>query len=207
MQLLSKVLNPQYRRALRKYPWLEIIKKGDVAIDCGANVGLITAALAEAGAAVYAFEPNRHAFNVLQEKTAGYKKVTCYHQAVGTEQTTIKLFDHVRAGEDPVKWSTGSSVMATKSGIELESYEEVECIDLCAFIESLDRPVKLLKMDIEGAECDLLLKMIDTCVINKIGKVLVEMHEDRIPEIVEKAALLRQKVKEQNLTHVDLDWV
>ena len=41
--------------------------RGDLAIDCGANVGHVTAALARTGAEVHAFEPNPQAFSALVE--------------------------------------------------------------------------------------------------------------------------------------------
>ena len=48
--------------------WLKNLKAGDIALDCGANVGKITVPMAQTGAAVYAFEPNPHAFAKLKEQ-------------------------------------------------------------------------------------------------------------------------------------------
>ena len=45
---------------------------GDVAIDCGANLGAITRIMARGGAEVHAFEPNPDAYAVLKART-----VTC----------------------------------------------------------------------------------------------------------------------------------
>ena len=77
----------------------------------------LTVPLAEAGAQVYAFEPNKHAYEALSKNTEKYKNVVLLKKAVGTEEKIIKLFYHVRSDENPVLWSTGSSVMETKSGI------------------------------------------------------------------------------------------
>src|SRR3546814_19939216 len=38
------------------------LRPGDIAIDCGANVGRFTRPIAEGGATVHAFEPNPDAF-------------------------------------------------------------------------------------------------------------------------------------------------
>ena len=42
------------------------IQPGDCVIDCGANVGDVTNFFLSCGATVIAFEPNSHAFGVLQ---------------------------------------------------------------------------------------------------------------------------------------------
>ena len=44
------------------------LKKGEIAIDCGVNIGHYTEVMARKGATVHAFKPNPHAFKVLKEK-------------------------------------------------------------------------------------------------------------------------------------------
>lgn len=45
-----------------------MLAEDDTAIDCGASVGSITAHLCKSVATVYSFEPNPHAFEMLQSK-------------------------------------------------------------------------------------------------------------------------------------------
>src|SRR3546814_8424189 len=47
------------------------LRPGDIAIDCGANVGRFTRPIAEGGATVHAFEPNPDAFAELSRNLAG----------------------------------------------------------------------------------------------------------------------------------------
>ena len=48
---------------------LEIdFKGGEYVIDCGANIGNITGVFENAGAIVIAFEPNKHAFEILKTR-------------------------------------------------------------------------------------------------------------------------------------------
>lgn len=74
-------------------PWfrdqiLRHIKPGDLVVQGGANIGTLTRAILDAGATVYAFEPNRKAFECLQhncpeaysylaalDETAGWVKI------------------------------------------------------------------------------------------------------------------------------------
>src|SRR3546814_4893063 len=48
------------------------LRPGDIAIDCGANVGRFTRPIAEGGATVHAFEPNPDAFAELSRNLAGF---------------------------------------------------------------------------------------------------------------------------------------
>jgi hypothetical protein len=47
------------------------LRPGDVVVDCGANIGLITLRLAARGATVHAFEPDPYSFGRLRAATAG----------------------------------------------------------------------------------------------------------------------------------------
>lgn len=187
--------------------WLKHLKPGSLALDCGANVGKITVLLAKTGATVHAFEPNPHAFAKLKEATASFPKVICHQKAVGAEPGHVKLYMHEHASQDPVYWSTGSSLLSYKGNVNTADYVEVECLDLCAFIESLGRPVNLLKMDVEGVECSILKKMIDTGLIHQIERLYCEMHDKKIEALRAPSDEIRQLVREQNLTHVDLNWI
>ncbi len=124
----------------------------DLAIDCGANVGLFTVRMAESGAEVHAFEPNPDAFRELERVTKGYANVTLHQAAVTAEPGPVDLYLHKRADDDPVFWSKSSSLLADKSNVREDRSVRVEGVQLSRFIKDLGRPVKLLKMDIAGAE-------------------------------------------------------
>lgn len=181
-------------------------RRGEVAIDGGANVGRIAARLARRGGIVYAFEPNPHAFEVLQRRFARRPNVVCRNQAVYDEPGSMRLHLHTASVADPVKWSTGSSLLGEKDNVDPEAGVEVEVIDLAAFIESLDRHVKALKLDVEGAECRILERLIDTGLIHRIDHVFVEMHDHRIASLREPAERVARRLAEGGLDHVHLDW-
>jgi FkbM family methyltransferase len=180
---------------------------GDLAIDCGANVGLVTTCLADRGATVHAFEPNPHAYAELARRFAGHARVTCHPRGVWHQNSTLRLFLHENAADDPVTWSTGSSLLECKGNVSSEHFCEVEVIDLLAFIDSLGRPVKLLKIDVEGAECEILEAFIERGFHRKVELTLVETHEKKIPELREKTAAIRRRLREQNISNINLDWI
>jgi len=96
---------------------------GDVAIDCGANVGLVTVALARTGAEVHAFEPNPDAFGELANRIGTRGNIHLYPQAVLDRDETVRLYLHRNAGDDPVGWSGGSSVLPYKGNVNPDAYE------------------------------------------------------------------------------------
>lgn len=183
------------------------LRQTDIAVDCGANVGKFTEIMAKRGATVYAFEPNPDAFAELSRRMDHFPNVTCLNKAVSVEVGTVRLFLHQRAKEDPVYWSTGSSLLAEKGNVDSENYVDVEAIDLVAFLDDLPAMPKLLKMDIEGAETTVLRKLIESGQASRIGHVLVEAHDHKIPSLKPATDYLRSLLRDQGLQNVSLDWI
>ena len=53
-------------------------------------------------------------------------------------------------------------------------------INFSNFINELEGRVRLVKMDIEGAEIEVLNSLIDTDQVRKVDMILVETHETKI---------------------------
>jgi FkbM family methyltransferase len=202
------------RRERRERPELALFNAavarlgpGDVAIDCGANVGKFTLPLARTGATVYAFEPNPDAFAELRRATGQFPNVVLRQAAVTTAGKPVKLYLHKWAGEDPVHWSTGSSLLAGKNNVRGDRFVEVEGIAFADFVESLgDQPVSLLKMDVEGAEVAILDQLLDRGLHTRIEQAFIEMHDRRVPDLVEPSRRLRERLKAAGLDNFRLDW-
>src|SRR5262245_37862721 len=60
---------------------------------------------------------------------------------------------------------------------------EIECIDIDRFVRSLVRRVRLLKLDIEGAEIAVINRIIDAGSIDSIDQVAAETHEGAITHL------------------------
>lgn len=185
----------------------DVIKPGDIAIDCGANVGNVTEVMEKRGAKVFAFEPNPYAFEKLRKRFTGNKNVVCFQKGVYKETGILKLYLHEFSDEDEVKWSTGSSLLDQKGNVLKDKYVEVEIIDFNEFVENIGQRIKFVKMDVEGVEYEILDKLIETRNINKIDYLFVETHEHKIPELREIAEKVRQKIKKHKLKNVNLDWI
>jgi FkbM family methyltransferase len=184
------------------------LRPGDLAIDCGANVGDVSASLADTGAEVHAFEPNPDAFAVLVERLGGKPNVQLYPQAVLDRAGRSRLYLHVDARDDPVGASIGSSLLATKGNIDPEKFVEVETIDLAQFVLDLERRVRIIKIDVEGVECRLVHHLLDTRAIEHVDTVFVELHDRHIPDLRSENRRLRERLERDGLAdRVLTDWV
>jgi FkbM family methyltransferase len=196
----------RYVREYRNKKLFKSLMPGDVAIDCGANVGKITTRLAaRPGVTVYAFEPDPYAFEALKSNTQGLKNVICINKAVSDYNGKAKIYFSDHYGENPEKWSTGTTLLADKPNINRNNFTEVEVIDLAEFIQGLNKPIGIIKMDIEGEEVRVLNKMIDLGLINRIKKMVVETHE-RFPILAEPTARLKERIRREKIKNIDLNW-
>lgn len=182
------------------------LKHGDIAIDCGANVGEVVEKLVATGAHVYAFEPNPYAYRKLQERFGQHANLTCFNKAVGLSNCHMKLYMHDNAPADPILWSTGSSLLDFKKNINPNDFIEVEVIDFIQFLKEIGYPIKFIKMDIEGAECDIMLHLLESPVLSNIGVMYVETHEDKIPELRKKTEQIKEIVKQRNIRNIHFNW-
>lgn len=182
---------------------MDSVDENSVCIDCGANIGQETIPWAEKGAEVHAFEPHPECFRILMEKTAQYSKVHLYEKGVWHKNSKMNLY--LRKGSGDADISESSSLLKSKSNVSESSYVEVEIIDLVEFIKGMNKRTDVLKIDVEGAEVELVQKIIDTRIYEKIGLIVVETHE-KIPEIEEDIQRLRQLVADENITNINLDW-
>jgi FkbM family methyltransferase len=186
------------------------INPGDVIIDCGANVGDITSLFARTGATVFAFEPNPLCFTILSKRFKAMSSVHCFNQGVMDRRCTLTLSTpNAHEFWDSIETTVSSSFEA--GAMDGKRYTiwnaEVECIDLDEFIRSLGGRVRLLKVDIEGAELPVLNRLIDSNTINLIDSVVVETHERQMPHLLEATNVLRKRIQSSGLeTKIQLDW-
>lgn len=201
----AKLLTPEDSSVFR------ILKQGDIAIDCGASVGDVTTKMAAQGATVYAFEPNPITFKHLQKRFENTPTVTCLNQGVLDKNSQLPFYFHqdidLSRENNPLVAANGSSLLAFKRNVNKENFVEVEVIDLAAFIEQLPQRVKLLKIDVEGVEYEILNRLIDTKVYKQIDQILVETHEKKIPELRPKHKQLQEKITKEHITNINLNWM
>lgn len=168
-------------------PFAELLAQtgaGDLCIDLGANVGKYTNMMAASGADVIGFEPDPDTFEVLQRNTASLENVTLFQKAVGAKAETLTLHRSPRWNpENPAENSMGASVVRDHARVSGKNSVSVEVVNFIDFLTRLDRDVRILKMDIEGAEWDLLEALLDDPVLARIDCLFVETHERVNPSV------------------------
>ena len=123
----------------------QILRKGDVAIDVGANIGAHTLAIAKLvgpRGTVVAFEPQRVVFQTLCANVANNSlpNVFCYHSAVGQTPGAILVPPlEPRARQNFGAFSVGG-------------YEQGEPVGVVRLDDFLLRACRLIKIDVEGME-------------------------------------------------------
>lgn len=184
------------------------IQENDIVIDCGANIGNISLLFAKKKATVYAFEPDPLAFKILKQRTKDFSNITCYPKGVSTRKETVRFYFHnERANMNHEAYTVSSSIIEEKNNTSRNNFIEIETINLAEFITALEKRVAIVKMDIEGAEMDILDKFIEEKVYEKIDLMLVETHENKIPGHYEKQMRLKNILESKNIKNIKLNWL
>ena len=182
------------------------LRPGDLAIDLGANAGLFTEPMARTGADVIAFEPDPHAFALLQRRVGNRPNTRLIAAAAGAEAGHFHLYRHRDFATEPDRRTTSSSLIADKRNVDPTQAIEVEVKDFTAFLRDLDRDIALLKIDIEGAEVALLERLLADPVSNRIGHIFVETHERMLPDLAARTQALKASAGARAKPVINWDW-
>lgn len=203
------------RKLLRRYGrysvaafdgFLGRIGPQDAVLDLGANEGVFTTKLAATGAMVHAYEPDPEAFARLTRAVAGLANVRLYNAAVAARPGLLRLSRKKRAagGHDTV----ASSIVFDNRGKDGGGSDGVE-VEVVGFAEALARcgqRVALVKMDIEGAEFDILEQVFAAPAAFDFDAMFVETHERIAPEKTALIDRLRREAAGLPQRYVNLYW-
>ncbi len=144
----------------------KIIKKGDVVVDVGANIGyytLLFAKLVGQNGKVYAFEPESANFSLLRKNIVvnSYQNVKLVNKAVSSITGRTKLF----ISND----NKGSHSIVDKNN--KKDVIEIDSVRLDDFFHETKEEVDFIKLDIEGAEIEAINGMIS--LLKKNSNVII----------------------------------
>jgi FkbM family methyltransferase len=147
-----------------------VIQKGDIVLDIGANIGyyvLTEANIVGETGKVYAVEPVSSNFKLLQKNVQlnNLTNVSTFQYAIGDKNVLSEIFV-----------SNSSNLCAVSKdavGGEVVGVQPVHMVTIDEFVKDKQTP-KLIRMDVEGYEYEILKGMNNTLKGNV--KILMELH-------------------------------
>jgi FkbM family methyltransferase len=142
---------------------------GMVAVDVGAHVGYYSRFFARAvgrAGSVYAFEPNPDTFAILERNTGRYPQVTRFNSAVLDREGTVTLYRGRHKGT--------TSLWPENAQAQIEMPFRVPATSLDEALDGVR--VDLVKIDVEGAEQDVLAGMGRLLERSPSAILIVECH-------------------------------
>ena len=113
---------------------------------------------------IRAYEPIKIHFDVLKEKYSGIPKIFLANHAILDKDFKTRILDR----------GTASSIYLD---LETDSSEEIEVKDILSVWNSLGvDKIDLIKINIEGGEYPLLIRMIETGIVAKCQNIQVQFH-------------------------------
>ena len=155
------------------------VKKNDIVVDVGANIGLHTLNMARIvgnTGQVFAFEPDPSNFEILKKnvKINNYKNIILEQKAVGDKhgRTTLYQSDH------PGKHRIFPQTEQAKSQVQ------VELTNLDNYFDSdMTNKINFIKIDVEGLEFNVLKGMKNILKNSKKIKILFEFMPENTMEV------------------------
>jgi len=189
---LGLSINPVYGESDTKIV-KQIIKPGDVVLDIGANIGyftLIFAKLVENSGKVFSFEPESKNFKILKKniEVNGYSNVVLEQKIVSNNdgQTTLYISD--KAGSHRIHQPDNYVESIDIDCISLDNYAQRNSI----------KKIDFIKIDVEGAEFNVLQGLQKIINSNKNITLLVEFSPNQIKSCGIKPTTMIDFLKENN---------
>ncbi len=145
----------------------QYIRKGDIVLDIGANIGFYTRILSELvcdTGKVYAFEPDKQNFAYLQQNAGHLRNVVFHNKAVSNKTGKITLYHSDLLNVDHKTYPTE----------HYTSTSEIECVAMDDIIP--DHKVDFIKIDIQGYEYAAFQGMEQLFRKNKKLKIITEFY-------------------------------
>jgi FkbM family methyltransferase len=151
-------------------------------VDCGANIGtaILFFKTLYPGAEIVAFEPDPAAFEALDAniRDNALRDVTIHRAAVGGGDAHAVLY----------VGASGTGQASLVAPLEPARPVTVDVVRLSRYI---DRPVDLLKIDVEGAEMDVLTDLVETGTLSVVRQMVIEYHHHMTPADDRMSAVFR----------------
>ena len=172
------------------------IEAGDTVIDIGSCKGKELKDFINAGIKVISFEPHPDLYSKLKLEYGDNSLVILHEVAAWNKNGTAKMW--LCSNHD----EAGSSLISGKNNLSKLAVDilKVKTVDMGRFCNG-SVPIKLMKIDAEGAEYIILDRLLDTDAIKNIEHIYVEDHERKIndPKWRSHKKSVQKKLKKQGI--------
>ena len=203
-KVLSEELSDKEKTSLQTKELIELesLTKDSIVLDIGSNFGLVVDGLQAVGCKVYAFEPHPIFFSMLKKKHFENQNVILSDNAVW--KTNEKRNFYFKRAFD--RLNGGATLLSEKTNItDLSLKKEVQCIDISEVIRVIGSDIDVLKMDVEGAEYQILDRLFKTGLYKKVKSIYFEDHSRKF---VDKAWHSRKErvLELYKSANIELNW-
>jgi len=156
---------------------LEQLGESSVVLDLGSNYGDVLKGLQSCGCKVHAFEPHPFFYNYVKELYGENENFIISNKAAWTRNEERNFY--FKRSRDAK--NGGATLMSEKTNI-LDPYlfDVVECFDISEYINKIGH-VDILKIDVEGAEYEILYSVLKSEAYKNVKSIYVEDHERKMP--------------------------
>jgi len=157
-------------------------------IDCGSNIGIsiLFFKMLLPRSKIIGFEPDKETFELLSRNITenGLSDVCLHNMAVSSTTGHVTFYSNSR--------SRGSLLMSLVKERIAGDARQVPCATLSSFVQE---PIDLLKVDIEGAEMDVMRELTASGALKHVNAMLMEFHHHIKPDssLADMLNLLQQQ--------------
>ena len=152
-----------------------------IIFDIGGNIGITAIYMAKLfpDAIIYAFEPLKENFEILEKNIQFYQNIKAYNFGLGSKNGNFKVY----LSDDSENFG-GISFYPNQVGNKVEPYRLCEVENINDIIKNLNiESIDLIKIDTEGAEYDILTSLEEN-ILRKTSWLVGELHGNRDFELL-----------------------
>ncbi len=188
----------------------QLIAPGNVVIEIGGHIGYIStyfASLVEPQGVVHVFEPGTNNLPYLRQNAGYYPNIHIHTQAVGSENKQQPFYiENLTGQNNSLRQQFAGYTLNAEYAFTNEQYEmimvDVICLD--DFLAEATIQPHFIKIDVEGAECDVVRGM-KACLETYQPGLMIEFNSPE-PEIFQTLTSVNYKlfdVRRRVITHAE----
>lgn len=153
--------------------------------------------MAKTGAEVHVFEPDSRNYSVLLKrisslKSEGVENIVLRNAAVAGYDGEAIMYRPGHYDAKSMLGTDGCTILSESRNIGFNVASTVRVVGFARFLLDLPKPVKLVKLDIEGAEWGV-LEALENRAFNRFEYMFVETHEWLFPKFQQKTDEMRAR--------------